>query len=362
MKIQHCSVDLNSRIANLTCVAGASEATLSFRSLVKDTVNAVKFVAKGYNANGEMVFVEGKDSFLIILQNLSLNYNETISAKVKLPSGDIRRLELEQAQFALADGTVLSYEGENRVEYDIEMYDDMTAEEAQQLEALKDFNGGAAVCRPAEVDGGWVCLCGHYNKSESTVCSGCDIQKDAAFDAVCEPALGRIMANAAARKTEKTRDDKKNRNVLIGFCGIAVLLVAAILVLSFTVGSHRSSSSSKPSSLPASTSRPSASPSSGKSSTYESALSVLSVSNVKVTSNSSYTVCTGTLTNNGKKTYKFVQVKGAFQDSTGKVIDTDSTYAVGSEGLAPGESTTFRMSIKKNYKATKCNVTVYSYK
>lgn len=95
---------------------------------------------------------------------------------------------------------------------------------------------------------------------------------------------------------------------------------------------------------------------------YESPYTVLEISNVKVTSNSSYTICTGTVKNTGKKTYTFVQVKGSFKDSSGNVVDTDWTYAVGSEGLAPGESTTFRMSVDKNYKISSCSVTLLEYK
>ena len=94
---------------------------------------------------------------------------------------------------------------------------------------------------------------------------------------------------------------------------------------------------------------------------YESAYSALKISGISVTSNSSYTVCTGTITNNGKKTYKFVKVKGAFKNSSGSTIDTDWTYAVGSEGLAPGESKTFRMSVSKNYNISKCSVSIYDY-
>lgn len=96
-------------------------------------------------------------------------------------------------------------------------------------------------------------------------------------------------------------------------------------------------------------------------SSYESAYTALEISDVKVTSNSSYTICTGTVKNTGKKTYTFVQVKGSFKDSSGTVVDTDWTYAVGSEGLSPGESTTFRMSIDKNYKITSCSVTLLDY-
>lgn len=97
-------------------------------------------------------------------------------------------------------------------------------------------------------------------------------------------------------------------------------------------------------------------------SSYESADEVLKISDVKVSSNSSYTICTGIIENKGVKTYTFVQVKGSFKDSSGNVVDTDWTYAAGSEGLSPGETTTFRMSVDKNYKITSCSVTLLDYK
>lgn len=93
----------------------------------------------------------------------------------------------------------------------------------------------------------------------------------------------------------------------------------------------------------------------------ENASIVLKLSDIKVTSNSSYTICTGTLTNNGEETYTFVEVKGAFKDSSGTVLDTDWTYAVGAEGLAPGESTSFRMSVSKDVKITTCSVSLLDY-
>lgn len=96
-------------------------------------------------------------------------------------------------------------------------------------------------------------------------------------------------------------------------------------------------------------------------SSYESASSVLEFSDIDVSHNSSYTVCTGTLTNNGRKTYKFVEVKGAFTDYSGNVLDTDWTYAAGSEGLEPGESTSFRMSVPKNSSIRDCEVSILDY-
>lgn len=94
---------------------------------------------------------------------------------------------------------------------------------------------------------------------------------------------------------------------------------------------------------------------------YESAYSALRFSGIYVSSNSSYTNCKGTITNNGKKTYRYVEVKGAFKDSSDNVLDTDWTYAVGSEGLAPGESKTFSLSVPKNSRIKSCSVSILDY-
>ena len=80
-----------------------------------------------------------------------------------------------------------------------------------------------------------------------------------------------------------------------------------------------------------------------------------------VTNNSSYTVCTGTVKNTGKKTYRYVEVKGSFKDSSNNVVDTDWTYAAGSEGLAPGESSSFRLSVPKNVSIKSCSVSLLDY-
>ena len=96
---------------------------------------------------------------------------------------------------------------------------------------------------------------------------------------------------------------------------------------------------------------------------YDSAVSTsnLTISDKKIEHNSSYTVFTATMTNNSAATYEFVTVKGSFTDENGNVCDTDSTYAVGGEGLAPGESTSFRMSIPKDRSVEGCNITIIDY-
>ena len=87
----------------------------------------------------------------------------------------------------------------------------------------------------------------------------------------------------------------------------------------------------------------------------------LRISGIELSSNSSYTIVEGTITNKSDQTVSYVQIKGAFKNSAGTVIDTDWTYAVGTEGLAPGESCTWKMSVKKDYSIKECTVTILDF-
>lgn len=87
----------------------------------------------------------------------------------------------------------------------------------------------------------------------------------------------------------------------------------------------------------------------------------LKISDVKLSTGSSYTYAEGTLTNESDSTVSFVKIKGSFKNSLGQVVDTDWTYAVGGEGLRPGESTKWRMSVDKDYSIKECAVSILDY-
>lgn len=93
----------------------------------------------------------------------------------------------------------------------------------------------------------------------------------------------------------------------------------------------------------------------------EKAEDVIDFSNISIHSSTSYTICTATVTNNGNRTYTFVEVKGKFKDSSGTILDTDRTYAVGSEGLAPGESVSIRLFVKKDSDISQCDLDILDY-
>ena len=445
-------VDINAHIANIECKVGVDgdspKAVISFDNLGYGTITAVKFNAQGYNSFGDTVQINGKDKFFLIIQDICIDKNShATDLRALMPSGDIRKLDLEECQICYADGSVSTYSGEDSREFIVKKFD-MYGEEKEVLDAIKDELGDKIQYLPQEVECGWICGCGRYNGTETTVCSNCNNTKERVLKITDEEHIATLINKHRKKeeerreqaKQEKIRENKerKRRNIKIGI-GVIVAIVLAILIGHAAVMAGRTTYASEAEMKDALegtytvydgykaeyqlhvdgntvterwctlgsdfdmdleikkwnpskgtfeislgtlvvtntgdikydgklykkggswSSTSSGSLGSSYTSSYESAYSVLKFSDLKVSSNSSYTICTGTLKNTGKKTYDFVEVKGAFKDSAGNVIDTDWTYAVGSEGLAPGEATTFRMSVTKNSKITSCSVSIIDY-
>ena len=85
----------------------------------------------------------------------------------------------------------------------------------------------------------------------------------------------------------------------------------------------------------------------------------ISVTDVTVTHNSLYTVCTGKVKNtNSSYSFRYIKVQGKFKNYSGTVVDTDWNYAVGSEWLGPGESASFRLSVPLDRTIKSCSVEV----
>lgn len=69
----------------------------------------------------------------------------------------------------------------------------------------------------------------------------------------------------------------------------------------------------------------------------------------------------GTVTNNTSHTVYFVKVKVSLLDENYKVLDTETTYACGDEGIKPGESTKFDCYIEKDSDMEYYRAEIYDY-
>ena len=76
-----------------------------------------------------------------------------------------------------------------------------------------------------------------------------------------------------------------------------------------------------------------------------------------------YRKVTGSVYNNGNTRYKFIEVRITWKDSDGKTVKTGSAYACGSEGIDPGESSSFECEIINEYNKIKsAEVSILSYR
>lgn len=69
----------------------------------------------------------------------------------------------------------------------------------------------------------------------------------------------------------------------------------------------------------------------------------------------------GTVTNNTSYTVYFVKVKASLLDAEHKVIDSETAYACGDEGIEPGESTKFNCFIEKDPDMKYYRAEIYEY-
>lgn len=448
MRKTNHTVDFNAHISDLNCDVYVENAVpfivAKFNNLGYGNINAIKFQVKGYNSFGDIISVDDKETFLILLQDLDISTNSTYnSGIIKLPSNDIRTVELQENQICYTDGTVSSYNGADLHEYDFEELDSTDEKDFEIIEVLKDYEFSAK-CLPKDLGDNWICICGQLNKSECKQCVKCIKKKGETFERFSETNIkNHIMhkreINEEQKRQEQLEKEKlqkeKKRGVFkkAGIIALVCILILFIIDASIVSGRKTFNTESEMKvylngrwsnditilgnvvnsdsftfseySVIRSVSDQSdqyvtdittyhpkrgfveigayklllkdgnlvdgnlvykknnsySSSYSSYTTSYESAYSVLDFSNLNVTNNSSYTVCAGTITNNGNNTYRYVEVKGAFKDLRGIVLDTGWTYAVGSEGLAPGESSTFSISVTKNSSITTCSVSILEY-
>lgn len=257
MKEVKKAFDINAHIVNINCEVGydddTSKALISFDNLGYGIITAIKFNAKGYNSFGDVVQVNGKEKFFLIIQDISIEKNcAAKDLKAKLPNGDIRKLELEECQICCADGSVLTYGGKDSREIVLEEYDISETDE-ESINAIEEKLRTQIKYYPKDVDWGWICTCGRLNKLDSSECSSCKNTKADVFSITDEIAVKSIIEEY--RKNEEDRQEQakqeailkeknaKKRNVKIGI-SIIIAIIFAIIIGNAVVMSGRSTFSS----------------------------------------------------------------------------------------------------------------------
>lgn len=227
MKNVKKTVDANAHLLNICSVIEVREGTPYVRITAENgtekTIVAVKFKAVGYNSFNEIILVEGKNNFEILLQDLLIESNNIFSVYAEIPDRDIREIDLTELQVRYLDGSIDLYE-ENTREIELQEYED-TGREGIVLEALKAKFGSRFRYKPKEDRDIWICGCGRVNKIDSLECSYCCNMREEVFNnTVAEKEEGLIKEYEELKKIEASKKLKK-QCIMVG-----VILVASIII------------------------------------------------------------------------------------------------------------------------------------
>lgn len=243
MRVITKQVDMNAHIEDLKCEihveSGNAIAQISFMNLGGGDITAIKFNARSYNPFGDVVPVNGKENFFLIIQDMVIPKNQTANGlKAKLPNADIRKLDLEECQICYADGSVVSYEGKRILTYEIEEFDRNADKE--QLRALQKMYDEHIQYKIRDFDEGWFCGCGRFNRQKECVCSLCGKRKTDTIYASSEEGLKRLIEKMhdtdrqeeeAEKERAKQRARKKRRKgIAIAAGSVCVAALVAFCV------------------------------------------------------------------------------------------------------------------------------------
>lgn len=237
------TIDVNAHIANInsqiTIENGVSKAVISFSNLGYGVITAVKFKAKGYNTFNDIIQIDGKDDFIVIIQDIHIEKNaEASKITVKIPSNDIRKLDLEEYQICWGNGDVTTYQGKNEVDFELQELD-YSGSERTEILALRDVFEPKSTYIPLDTEYGWICTCGRLNYPESTMCSLChhtksEVEHNLSDDGRKEIKEARDKLNIKKMEESDRNDKRKKKNKIIISSVIFLVFALVITIISIT--------------------------------------------------------------------------------------------------------------------------------
>lgn len=207
------SIDINSPVyieGYDVVKSGENKTGLSirFRNMCSHTVTAIKLTAVGCNSFGDVVQIDGKDEFCIIIQDLNEKPSSYFVTKriIPLPSDEIRKVELSVSQVCFSDGTKSFHQPEYTSV-------DRCKIEGDDLKAAQLIMSGSK-CFPVIKDTYWMCACGRANRKTENTCMLCGKSKEYIFNAFSGESIAKahndIEQEKAKRLAAVAVQDKKN--------------------------------------------------------------------------------------------------------------------------------------------------------
>lgn len=202
--------------------------SLELQAVEKAEICAVKLEAVGFNSFNDVVNVDEKDSFQILIQDANITSDKSYyTERIKLPNNDIRRLQFTVLQTVTDTGEVVQ-NTPDMVTYTLRT---LAEDDAIALKECKPEYKNARYY-PEEHDGFWVCPCGRANNTGK--CPRCGIvHSDVLFSDFTLESLEKFNEVKQNKGNQMQKTKKKETKIAISI----VASVLAITIISFIAAS-----------------------------------------------------------------------------------------------------------------------------
>ncbi|MCF0147873.1 MAG: hypothetical protein HUJ77_05685 [Clostridium sp.] len=236
MRNEILKIDLNAYIDNLSYIVSfnRNKIDISFRNISDEIIKGIKFTAKAFDSFNEIVEVNSKEDFILTIQDLSIPPRKIEQLSLELPNSSIRKIELKVLQVCFANGDIHTNPGENIKEYTVEFYDLEDIEEKEIVTVLKKFNPSAKN-KSYLCDDGWVCNCSYFNKLNNKVCVSCGVNYNTSLFFMDNENINKEIniyrEDLKKQKELKIQKDleRKRKLKLISKIAVPVLIIYVIL-------------------------------------------------------------------------------------------------------------------------------------
>lgn len=216
-------IDIHSSIVNRNGIFGAS---ITFENVTKKTITAIKLYAVGYNSFDEVVMINGRDNFEILIQDIAIQSNQIGTVNTPIPDQSIRKLEVKELQVCYMDGSIDIHNEECRI-LEIEEYESIGLE-GKVKNALEDKYGPRFIYKPKDFYDIWMCGCGRVNKMDSCTCSSCHFTKEEIFRNTLSGMESDFIKEVNDSKIQAEK--RKFQRQLFGLCiFIGIVTIACVM-------------------------------------------------------------------------------------------------------------------------------------
>lgn len=241
--IESESIDINAkvRISSWDIQKNQSEDVflkVEFYNVAEKTVSAINMIIKGYDSFGNVIKVDEKETFSILLQDLKLQPypNRSASSMVHLPNNTIRKVEIFVSKICYSDGQI---EEMNSPDFVMSCQNPMDSKYVSMVGKVVPY----AKYYTIKTQEYWQCPCGMINTGKR--CTNCETLYNS-VKSYCEDTIETEYKDYLARQElerqrieerkkqeeeqQKKEHDKKKKTIIVIATSVVCICIIGIII------------------------------------------------------------------------------------------------------------------------------------